>query len=29
MEVNEAFDRLERGDVRYRLVIDMADLTVA
>jgi len=28
-EVNEAFDRLERGDVRYRFVIDMADLTAA
>jgi uncharacterized zinc-type alcohol dehydrogenase-like protein len=26
-EVNEAFDRLERGDVRYRFVIDMATLT--
>lgn len=28
-EVNDAFDRLERGDVRYRFVIDMAALTVA
>ena len=25
-EVNEAFERLERGDVRYRFVIDMASL---
>ncbi|WCL82361.1 NAD(P)-dependent alcohol dehydrogenase [Saprospira sp. CCB-QB6] len=25
-EVNEAFDRLEKGDVRYRFVIDMASL---
>jgi uncharacterized zinc-type alcohol dehydrogenase-like protein len=28
-DVNEAFDRLERGDVRYRFVIDMASLTLA
>jgi len=28
-EVNDAFDRLERGDVRYRFVIDMAALAVA
>ena len=25
-EVNEAFERLERGDVKYRFVIDMASL---
>ncbi|WIX98150.1 hypothetical protein QRX60_29240 [Amycolatopsis mongoliensis] len=24
--VNEAFDRLRRNDVRYRFVLDMADL---
>lgn len=28
-EVNDAFDRLEHGDVRYRFVIDMASLAVA
>jgi uncharacterized zinc-type alcohol dehydrogenase-like protein len=28
-EVNEAFDRLERGDVRYRFVIDMGSLTLS
>jgi uncharacterized zinc-type alcohol dehydrogenase-like protein len=28
-EVNEAFERLERGDVRYRFVIDMASLAPA
>jgi alcohol dehydrogenase (NADP+) len=26
-DINDGFDRLERGDVRYRLVIDMATLT--
>ena len=26
-QVNEAFERLERGDVKYRFVIDMASLT--
>jgi uncharacterized zinc-type alcohol dehydrogenase-like protein len=26
-EVNEAFERLERGDVKYRFVIDIASLT--
>ena len=25
-QINEAFDRLERADVRYRFVIDMASL---
>nr|WP_276320647.1 hypothetical protein [Phytoactinopolyspora endophytica] len=25
--VNEAFDRLERNDVRYRFVLDMSDLS--
>jgi uncharacterized zinc-type alcohol dehydrogenase-like protein len=25
--VNEAFERLERGDVRYRFVIDMGSLS--
>jgi uncharacterized zinc-type alcohol dehydrogenase-like protein len=25
-DINEAFKRLERGDVRYRFVIDMASL---
>jgi uncharacterized zinc-type alcohol dehydrogenase-like protein len=25
-EINDAFDRLERSDVRYRFVIDMASL---
>ena len=25
-EINEAFERMERGDVRYRFVIDMASL---
>jgi uncharacterized zinc-type alcohol dehydrogenase-like protein len=28
-EVNAAFDRLERGDVRYRFVIDMESLSLA
>ena len=28
-EVNEAFERMERGDVRYRFVIDMASLSLA
>ena len=26
-QVNEAYDRLVRGDVRYRFVIDMSSLT--
>jgi sulfur transfer protein SufE len=26
-DINNGFDRLERGHVRYRLVIDMATLT--
>jgi uncharacterized zinc-type alcohol dehydrogenase-like protein len=26
-KVNEAYDRLVRGDVRYRFVIDMSSLT--
>jgi uncharacterized zinc-type alcohol dehydrogenase-like protein len=25
-QVNEAYDRLQKGDVRYRFVIDMASL---
>ena len=25
-EINEAFERMERADVRYRFVIDMASL---
>jgi uncharacterized zinc-type alcohol dehydrogenase-like protein len=25
-QVNEAFERLEKGDVKYRFVIDMASL---
>ncbi len=25
-EINDAFDRMERADVRYRFVIDMASL---
>ena len=25
-QINEAFERLERADVRYRFVIDMASL---
>jgi uncharacterized zinc-type alcohol dehydrogenase-like protein len=25
-DVNEAFERLEKGDVKYRFVIDMASL---
>jgi uncharacterized zinc-type alcohol dehydrogenase-like protein len=25
-EINKAFDRMERGDVRYRFVIDMSSL---
>jgi uncharacterized zinc-type alcohol dehydrogenase-like protein len=25
-QINEAFDRLERADVRYRFVIDMSTL---
>ncbi|WP_323011056.1 NAD(P)-dependent alcohol dehydrogenase [Paracoccus sp. (in: a-proteobacteria)] len=28
-QINEAFDRLEKGDVRYRFVIDMASLDAA
>ncbi|MGU3493270.1 NAD(P)-dependent alcohol dehydrogenase [Xanthobacteraceae bacterium A53D] len=28
-DINEAFDRMERADVRYRFVIDMASLTPA
>lgn len=28
-EINEAFMRMERGDVRYRFVIDMASLTLS
>jgi len=27
--INDAFDRLERGDVRYRFVLDLADLDAA
>jgi uncharacterized zinc-type alcohol dehydrogenase-like protein len=27
-EINEAFERMERGDVRYRFVIDMGSLAV-
>ncbi len=27
-DVNEAFERLERGDVRYRFVIDMESLAL-
>lgn len=27
--INDAFDRLERGDVRYRFVLDMSDLDAA
>ena len=26
-EINEAFERMEKADVRYRFVIDMASLT--
>ena len=26
-EINEAFDRMEKSDVRYRFVIDMASLS--
>jgi uncharacterized zinc-type alcohol dehydrogenase-like protein len=26
-QINEAFERLERSDVHYRFVIDMASLT--
>jgi len=26
-DINHAFERMERGDVRYRFVIDMATLT--
>jgi uncharacterized zinc-type alcohol dehydrogenase-like protein len=26
-QINEAYERLERSDVRYRFVIDMASLT--
>jgi uncharacterized zinc-type alcohol dehydrogenase-like protein len=25
-QINEAFERLEKGDVKYRFVIDMASL---
>lgn len=28
-QINEAFERMERGDVKYRFVIDMASLTAA
>lgn len=28
-EINDAFERMERADVRYRFVIDMATLTPA
>lgn len=28
-EINEAFERMERSDVRYRFVIDMASLNSA
>lgn len=28
-QINEAFERMERGDVKYRFVIDMASLTSA
>jgi alcohol dehydrogenase (NADP+) len=28
-QINEAFDRMERSDVRYRFVIDMSSLTAA
>ncbi|NBB09297.1 NAD(P)-dependent alcohol dehydrogenase [Pseudomonas sp. SLFW] len=28
-DINHAFERMERGDVRYRFVIDMASLTAA
>jgi uncharacterized zinc-type alcohol dehydrogenase-like protein len=27
-EINKAFERMERSDVRYRFVIDMASLKV-
>jgi uncharacterized zinc-type alcohol dehydrogenase-like protein len=27
-EINTAFERMERSDVRYRFVIDMASLTL-
>ncbi len=26
-EINQAFDRMEKSDVRYRFVIDMASLS--
>ena len=26
-QINEAFERMERADVRYRFVIDMASLS--
>ncbi|MEK1942865.1 MAG: NAD(P)-dependent alcohol dehydrogenase, partial [Pseudomonas sp.] len=26
-QINEAFERMERSDVRYRFVIDMASLS--
>jgi uncharacterized zinc-type alcohol dehydrogenase-like protein len=25
-QISDAFDRLDRGDVRYRFVLDLADL---
>ena len=28
-QINEAFERMERADVRYRFVIDMASLSAA
>lgn len=28
-QINEAFERLEKADVRYRFVIDMASLSTA
>ncbi len=28
-QINEAFERMERADVRYRFVIDMASLAAA
>jgi uncharacterized zinc-type alcohol dehydrogenase-like protein len=28
-QINEAFDRLEKGDVHYRFVVDMASLKKA
>ena len=28
-QINEAYDRMERGDVKYRFVIDMASMPAA